>query len=85
MQASSREGVVMTEEKRSGDGNDVQGPATNKYRPGNVAPPREEEMQHDLLGGRIVVEETSGVAAAEAGGKLQPDPDEDPQETAGSG
>jgi hypothetical protein len=42
-------------------------------------------MRHDLLGGRIVVEETSGVAAAEAGGKLQPDQDEDPQETAGSG
>jgi hypothetical protein len=42
-------------------------------------------MRHDLLGGKIVVEETSGVAAAEAGGKLQPDPEEDPQETAGSG
>jgi hypothetical protein len=75
----------MPEQKSSLDGNDVQGPATDKYQPSNVAPPPEEELRHDLLGGKIVVEETSGVAAAEAGGKLQPDPNEDPQETAGSG
>jgi hypothetical protein len=75
----------MTEQKSSRDGNHIQGPATENYQPSNVAPPPEEEMRHDLLGGCIVVEETSGVAAAEAGGKLQPDPEEDPQETAGSG
>ena len=75
----------MTEQKSSPDGTDIQGPATDKYQPSNVAPPPDDEMRHDLLGGRVVVEETSGVAAAEAGGKLQPDQDEDPQETAGSG
>jgi hypothetical protein len=42
-------------------------------------------MRHEALGGRVIVQETSGNAAAEAGGKLQPDPDEDPRETAGSG
>lgn len=75
----------MTADKGAADGKAVQGPATNKYRPSNVAPPPEEEMRHEALGGRVTVQQTSGVAAAEATGKLQPDPDEDPQETAGSG
>lgn len=67
------------------EGEAVQGPATKKYRPSNLAPPDEKEMQHKALGGRVTIQETSGVAAAEATGKLQVDPDEDPQETAGSG
>ena len=75
----------MTGERGSTNGRDVQGPATDKYRPSNVAPPPEEEKLHEALGGRVVVQETSGVAAAEATGKLQPNPEEDPQETAGSG
>ena len=67
------------------EGKNLQGPPTDKYRPSNVAPPPEEEMRHEVLGGRIAVQETSGTAAAEATGKLQPDNDEDPEETAGSG
>ena len=63
----------------------LQGPATDKYRPSNVAPPPEEEMRHDAAGGRIVVQETSGVAAAEASGKIRVDNKEDPAKTAGSG
>jgi hypothetical protein len=77
--------MEMSTEKKPADGKAVQGPATNKYRPSNVAPPPEEEMRHTALGGKVTVQETSGVAAAEAVGKLQPDPDEDPQKTAGSG
>lgn len=75
----------MTDNKGSAEGQAVQGPATKKYRPSNVAPLPEEELRHSALNGRITVQETSGIAAAEATGKLQPDQDEDPQETAGSG
>ncbi len=75
----------MAGESGSAGGKDVQGPATEKYRPDNVAVSADEEMRHEALGGRVVVQETSGVAAAEATGKLQPDQDEDPQQTAGSG
>lgn len=75
----------MTGDSGSAEGKAVQGPATKSYRPSNVAPPPEEEMRHEALGGRVIVQETSGNAAAEAGGKLQPDPQEDPRETAGSG
>jgi hypothetical protein len=74
----------MNDQKLEG-GLAVQGPATNKYRPSNVAPPPEEEMRHTALGGKVIVQETSGVAAAEALGKLEPDPEEDPRKTAGSG
>lgn len=75
----------MTSEKESRDGDAVQGPATDSYRPDNRAVPAEKDMRHAALGGRVIVQETSGVAAAEATGKLQPDQDEDPLETAGSG
>lgn len=75
----------MTGDAQSERGKAVQGPATNKYRPSNVAPPPEDEMRHTALGGKVTVQEASGVAAAEALGKLKPDPEEDPQETAGSG
>jgi hypothetical protein len=76
---------MMEADRASPDGKAIQGPATNKYRPDNLAVPPEDEMRHEAQGGRIVIQETSGVAAAEATGKLRPDPDEDPQETAGSG
>lgn len=75
----------MTDDKETSDGKNLQGPATKKYRPSNLAPPPEEEMRHAGLGGKVTIQETSGVAAAEATGKLQPDVDEDPHETAGSG
>ena len=63
----------------------VEGPATDKYRPSNVAPPTDEELRHEAGEGRILVEETSGVAAAEATGKIDTDNEADPFETAGSG
>ena len=75
----------MSTDDQPAKGENLQGPPTNTYRPSNVAPPPEEEMRHDALGGRIVVQETSGTAAAEATGRLQPDNDADPEETAGSG
>jgi hypothetical protein len=75
----------MARDEKLKGGEAVQGPATNKYRPSNVAPPPEQEMRHTALGGKVTVQETSGVAAAEAVGKLQADPEEDPRKTAGSG
>jgi hypothetical protein len=77
--------MLMESDKSLKDGEATQGPATKKYRPSNVAPPPEDEMRHSALGGKVTVQETSGVAAAEALGKLEPDPEEDPQKTAGSG
>ena len=46
----------------------------------------EPRMLHEAGGGsHLLVEEHSGVAAAEATGKLRPDNEESPVETAGSG
>ena len=75
----------MIETPEPSDGADVQGPATDKYRPSNVAPPPEEEMRHTAADGGLIVQETSGVAAAEATGKLRAEDEEDPEKTAGSG
>ena len=44
-----------------------------------------DDMHHRVAGSSIVVVEESGVAAAEATGKISTDNEEDPQETAGSG
>ncbi len=57
-----------------------------KYAPGQAAPPPAEQMRHELAEEtRITVQETSGVAAAEATGKIDTDNEADPEETAGSG
>lgn len=45
----------------------------------------EGDMRHRVPGSSIRIEEESGIAAAEATGKIRTDNDEDPQETAGSG
>lgn len=50
-------------------------------RPGDSPP----QKPHQLLHSSIIVEEASGVAAAEAIGKIGTDNEEDPDETAGSG
>jgi hypothetical protein len=75
----------MDGEPSSGEGEGIKGTATDKYRPSNVAPPPEDELMHKILGGRALAQETSGVAAAEATGKLRTDTEEDPKQTAGSG
>ena len=75
----------MDDKPNQSDGKAVQGPATDKYRPSNVAPPPEEEMRHEAAGGAIAVQETSGVAAAEATGKIRAEEEADPIATAGSG
>lgn len=45
----------------------------------------EGDMRHRVPASSILVEEESGIAAAEAAGKIRTDNDEDPEETAGSG
>ena len=50
-----------------------------------VETPPAEQMSHHVAGSSIRVEEQSGVAAAEATGKIWTDNEEDPDATAGSG
>ena len=59
--------------------------ASQKYAPSNLAPDPAEQMRHETAGGRIAVQESSGVAAAEATGKISAPNEGDPEETAGSG
>jgi len=52
----------------------------------DVEPSPAPKMRHEVAeGSPILVEESSGIAAAEATGKTWTDNEEDPEETAGSG
>jgi len=55
----------------------------DQFKP--VDTPPAEQMSHGLAGSSIKVEEESGVAAAEATGKIWTDNEKDPEATAGSG
>ncbi len=55
----------------------------DQFKPAEPLPA--EQMSHDLAGSSISVEEQSGVAAAEATGKIWTNNEEDPEATAGSG
>ncbi len=59
--------------------------ATQKYAPSNLAPDAAEQMRHQTAGGKIAVQESSGIAAAEATGKISAPNEGDAEETAGSG
>ena len=80
-----------TGQRRSEDGGPTQestraasaGGSPDRFKP--VETPPAEQMSHDLAGSSIKVEEESGVAAAEATGKIGTDNQEDPEATAGSG
>ena len=50
-----------------------------------VEAPPADQMSHQVAGSSIRVQEESGVAAAEASGKIRTDNQEDPEATAGSG
>ena len=58
---------------------------SQKYAPSNLAPPPEEQMRHDAAGVTIAVHESSGIAAAEATGKISGPNEGDAEDTAGSG
>ncbi len=79
-------------EERSGGAETVSGAANphggdpEKYAPNGAAPPPAQQMRHEVAAEEpISVQETSGVAAAEATGKIRTDNEADAEETAGSG
>ncbi len=80
-----------TDQRLSEDGGPTQkstraapaGGGPDQYKP--VETPPAEQMSHQLAGSSISVQEESGVAAAEATGKIWTDNEEDPEATAGSG
>lgn len=71
------------------DGHTSNHESAQRAAPGETQPPSgtsAEQMRHELTEGPpIVVEENSGVAAAEATGKLNVDNEAPPEATAGSG
>ncbi len=72
------------------DGEDAPNAVTGSSGKGDVdgssGVPTADNTEHDVAGGAIKVEETSGVAAAEAGGKVGTDaPYDDAQKHPGSG
>jgi hypothetical protein len=80
-----------TDQRSSEDGGPTQkstraapaGTGPDQFKP--VETPPAQQMTHHFAGSSITVEEKSGVAAAEATGKISTDNEEDPEATAGSG
>ena len=68
---------------RESTGKAPAGGSPDQFKP--VEAPPAEQMTHYFSGSSITVEEESGVAAAEATGKIWTDNEEDPEATAGSG